>query len=103
MVTFALYSPVSDNIVITFLVTRMGSKTFVGQFPEFNCQTDSFKSYVERAKFFFEANSIVEGKQLAVFLSSIGGKTYDLLRSLVAPDQPKDKALEDNCSVTRTF
>ena len=30
-----------------------------------------------------------------MFLSSIGGKTYDLLRSLVAPDQPKDKALED--------
>ena len=63
------------NIVITFLATRMGSKTFVGQFPEFNSQTDSFKSYVERAKFFFEANSIAEGKQLAVFLSSIGGKT----------------------------
>ena len=77
----------------------MGSKTFVGQFPEFNSQTDSFKSYVERAKFFFEANSIAEGKQLAVFLSSIGGKTYDLLRSLVAPDQPKDKALEDIIAV----
>ena len=76
----------------------MGSKTFVGQFPEFNSQTDSFKSYVERAKLFFEANSIAE-KQLAVFLSSIGGKTYDLLRSLVAPDQPKDKALEDIIAV----
>lgn len=77
----------------------MGPKTFVVQFPEFNSQTDSFKSYVERVKFFFEANSIGEGKQLVVFLSSIGGKTYNLLCSLVAPDQPKDKYLEDIIAV----
>ena len=85
----------SSTLVITFLATRMGSKTFVGQLPEFNSQTDSFKSYVERANLFFDANSIAEGKQLAVFLSS----TYDLLRSLVAPDQPKDKSLADIIAV----
>lgn len=49
----------------------MGSKTFVGQFPEFNSQTDSFKSYVECVKFFFEANSIGEGKQLPVYLEEV--------------------------------
>ena len=36
----------SATLVITFLATRMGSKTFVGQLPEFNSQTDSFKSYM---------------------------------------------------------
>ena len=34
----------------------------------------------------------------AVFLSSIGGKTYDL-HSLVGPDQPKDKSLADIIAV----
>ena len=77
----------------------MGSNTFVGQLPEFNSQTDSFKSYVERAHLFFEANSIADEKKLAVFLSSVGGKTYDLLRNLEAPAQPKDKSLANVITV----
>ena len=43
---------------------------------------------------FFEANSISEDKQLPVFLSSIGGKNYELLRNLMALELPKDKSLE---------
>ena len=48
---------------------------------------------MERANLHFEANGISEEKQLPVFLSSIGGKTYGLLRNLLAPTLPKDKSL----------
>ena len=50
---------------------------------------------MERANLYFQANGIADDKQLPVFLSSIGGKTYRLLRSLLAPTLPKDKSLTD--------
>ena len=64
-----------------------------GQMSEFQSETESLKLYVERAKIFFAANEIPDDKQPAVFLSVIGGKTYALLRSLLAPDLPQDQTL----------
>ena len=37
--------------------------------------------------------------QLPVFLSSIGGKNYELLGNLMAPELPKDKFLEEVIAV----
>ena len=51
-------------------------------------------TYTDRMEQYFIANSIAEEKQLAVFLTDIGGPTYELLRNLVSPDAPKDKSLE---------
>ena len=42
---------------------------------------------------FFTANSIADDKKVVVFLSVIGGKTYFLLRDLLAPEKPQDKLL----------
>ena len=39
------------------------------------------------------ANSTAEEKQVAVFLTAIGGPTYKLMRKLLLPDAPKDKSL----------
>ena len=80
------------------LATRMGSKGF-GELAEFIPRTDTFRAYVKRAMLFFKANSISEYKQLPVFLSSIGGKNYELLHNLVAPELPKDKSLEQAIAV----
>lgn len=66
----------------------------IGRLTEFDPNSDSITAYVERVKLFFQANEIAEGKQVAVFLSAMGPKTYSLLRSLVTPESPKDKTLE---------
>ena len=50
---------------------------------------------------FFEANDIKEEKQVAVFLSVIGSKTFALLRSLVLPESPKDKTLAELVTVLK--
>ena len=76
----------------------MGSKGF-GELAEYNPRTDTIWAYVERAMLFFKANSISEDKQLPVFLSSIGGKNYELLRNLMVPELPKDKSLEQVIAV----
>ena len=78
----------------------MGSRNF-GQLEEFNPRTDSWQAYVERANLYFQANGISEEKQLPVFLSSIGGKTYGLLRNLMAPTLPKDKPLDEVIAILK--
>ena len=55
-----------------------------GQLSEFNPQTDSLTAYVERVKLFMQANSIEDARKVPVFLSVLGGKTYDLLRNLLS-------------------
>ena len=41
----------------------------------------------------FAANDVPEWKQVPVLLNAIGGYTYGVLRSLLAPDNPMDKTL----------
>ena len=48
---------------------------------------------------FFTANAIADDKKVAVFLTVIGSKTYSLVRSLVAPELPKDKSFDDLVAV----
>ena len=72
------------------LATRMAS---YGKLSEFHPEAESISAYLERVELFFTANSIADDKKVAVFLSVIGGKTYSLLRDLLAPEKPQDKSL----------
>lgn len=69
---------------------------WIGHIGEFDEQNEEWPLYAERLHQFLEANG-VEGaeKKRATFLSVIGPKTYRVLRSLVAPLKPTDKALTD--------
>ena len=68
--------------------------TTYGQLNEFRPETESIAAYLERVEVFFQANTIAECKQVAVFLSVVGGKTYSLLRDLLSPQKPQEKTLE---------
>ena len=67
----------------------------IGQVPEFNSETYSLTAYVERVKLFIQANGIEDARKVPVLLSVIGGKTYDLLRNLLSPTDPKDKTFDE--------
>ena len=60
---------------------------------EFHPEAEGISAYLERVELFFTANSIADDKKVAVFLSVVGGKTYSLLRDLLAPEKPQDKSL----------
>ena len=67
----------------------------VGKLNEHN-ETDGWRHYIERVNHFFEANEITDpDKRRSIFLVCVGAKTYKLVRSLVAPEDPKDKSYED--------
>ncbi|XP_067030722.1 uncharacterized protein [Acropora muricata] len=65
-----------------------------GKLDEYK-ETEDWRHYIERANLFFVANEITDpAKQRSFFLVSVGAKTYKLIRSLVAPEDPKDKSYE---------
>lgn len=67
----------------------------VGKLDEYN-ETEDRRHYIERVNHFFQANEITgPGKRRSIFLACLGAKTYELVRSLVAPEDPKDKSYED--------
>ncbi len=51
----------------------------------------SWSNYQERLEFFFEANNVTdENKKRAMLLAQFGEAAYEILRSLVTPQTPKD-------------
>ena len=66
-----------------------------GCIREFHPESDSIKSYLERAQLYFAANDVAADKQVAVLLSSIGAPTYSLISDLAAPGPPIDKTLRE--------
>ena len=59
-----------------------------GYLKEFLPDKDSIGAYLERVALYFVASDIEEDKQVPILLSSIGARTYSLLRDLVAPVVP---------------
>ena len=66
--------------------------------PNFRPGEEEFSAYFERVELYFGANGVAEHKKVPIFLNSIGGTTYGLLRSLTAPDKPQNKSLDDLAS-----
>ena len=67
----------------------------IGRLDEFNPVSDSVTAFVERAQLFMEANNVPDDKQVALFLSALGGKTYSLLRILLMPTLPREKTFDE--------
>ncbi len=51
--------------------------------------------YCERIKQYLKVNYIDDDKGVSVLLSAIGGKAYELLKSLTAPTKPADLSLDN--------
>ena len=72
-----------------------------GQLESFNPDTDSVSACIERVHLFFAANDIPDKKAVAVFLSTIGAKTYELLRNLLSPTPLESLKLDELTEVLK--
>ena len=71
----------------------------LGSLGEFDQRSDSIVSYLERMQLYFEANSVDDDRRVAVLLTVVGSKTYETLRSLLAPERPRDQSYDQLVSV----
>ncbi|KAL7891847.1 hypothetical protein AOLI_G00013230 [Acnodon oligacanthus] len=62
-----------------------------GHIGPFDESAEQWSSYTERFECFVVANKIKPDVVLPIFLSVMGGKTYNLLRSLVQPAKPRER------------
>ena len=67
----------------------------LGSLHEFRPDSEDFSTYMERVEIYFAANDVPENKKVPVFLNAVGGTTYGVLRSLLAPDNPMSKTMAD--------
>ena len=67
----------------------------VGHIEEFRPDVEHITTYLERMELYFIANGIADAKKAAVLLTCIGGKTYRIVKSLLAPNLPISKSFPD--------
>ena len=65
-----------------------------GRLEEFNPWKETISSYLKQIELYFMANDITEKKQVAVFLSVIGGQMYTFIKNLLAPAKPHEQLLK---------
>ena len=78
----------------------MATTYMYGQLQEFQSDSDSVTSYLERVSLYtyFDANGIVDGKRVPILLSSIGASMYSFLSDLLAPDKPGSMSFDQICA-----
>ena len=71
-----------------------------GALKEFDPENEKVSAYLELAEPYFAANDITE-RQVQIFISVIGAKTYSLLWDLLAPTNPKEKSFDELAKVLK--
>ena len=68
----------------------------LGSIESFNPSLEDWNAYSERFEQYVIANEIKDEKKIvATFLTTIGSKTYNVLRDLLAPEKPSAVKFED--------
>ena len=65
-----------------------------GQLEAFDPESDSVEAYLERVDLFFASNDIGPDKQITVFLTVVGSRSYALIKNLTAPTLPQENCYE---------
>ena len=77
------------------LVASKMATVAVEYIEEFRPDLEHITTYLERMELYFIANDIADAKKAAVLLTCIGGKTYRIVKSLLAPNLPISKSFPD--------
>ena len=76
----------------------------IGCIEPFDASANDCETYAARLEQYLDANSIREEKKAAKLLTLIGGPTYQLIRNLVAPADPKTRSFDElTAALTQHF
>ena len=66
----------------------------VGRMQDFNPDKETIWAYLKRFLLYVSVNGIAEAKWVSMLLLVIGMTHYSLLRGLVSPAEPEEKAVD---------
>ena len=76
-----------------FKSVRIEMNSLIGKLVDFDPAVETWEQYAERLQHFFDANEIQDdSRKRSILLSVLTPKNYKLLRSLLSPEQPRDKS-----------
>jgi len=75
----------------------------LGNMDNFNPDVDDWSSYVERLESFFLTKKVKDEKKVAVLLTVIGTKAYNLLRNVIAPAKPAKKSYQQLVDAMKSY
>ena len=75
--------------------------TLIGNIGPFEESVEQWSSYTERFENFMLANGITGDRVVPTFLTVMGGKTFNLLRSLVTPEKPGDRGYDEIVAILK--
>ncbi|GFR29769.1 uncharacterized protein K02A2.6 [Trichonephila clavata] len=64
------------------------------QFEKFDEENENFDSFIERFETYLDVQNVPIANRAKVFVSSLSAKLYQLLKNLLAPDNPSDQTLD---------
>ena len=67
----------------------------MGTVKEFDPDLEERSSYIDRLEQLFIVHEIAGEKRRAILLSSVGPKTYSVLKDLLAPEKPVQSRLRN--------
>ena len=77
--------------------------TSYGHIDKFRAEDESVEEYLEQIDIYFRANDIADEKKVSIFLRVLGGKTYSVLRDLLAPVKPQEKSFDELASELKKY
>ena len=73
-----------------------------GRIGEFQAEIEDWTDYTDRLDSYFLANDITaNAKKTAILVSSVGAKTFKLMKDLVSPTSPQEKGYTGLCDVIK--
>ena len=76
----------------------------IGKIGEFQQGQEEWTQYCERLEHYFAANGVVEEeRKRSIFLTVVGPSSYKLVRSLVSPNKPGEKTLEELMTALKKY
>ena len=73
-----------------------------GRLKAFDSEKEKISTYLEQVELYFEVNGVPEAKHAVALLTVIGTTTYAIIKSLVAPDLPRTKSLDELVTVLKS-
>ncbi|XP_040066694.1 uncharacterized protein LOC120840306 [Ixodes scapularis] len=67
----------------------------IGKLDSFDESAEDWTSYIERADEYLVLNGLPDEKKDAAIITSMGAKTYSILRKLTTPSKPSEKTYEE--------
>ncbi|XP_037294434.1 uncharacterized protein LOC119190628 [Manduca sexta] len=73
----------------------------IGKIREFDIQSGTWSSYVDRLEMYFKANDIKDELKLPTMISAMGDEAYELLVNLASPKKPAELTFDGASDLLR--